>query len=253
MLHVIRFSRDILATCIDQRATGITTVDGGIRLDEAFYGIGTHRTCFRTDDTCRHRGSQVEGITHGQDPLSQLQVIGIADRQRREILALDFNQGQIGLLVRTDNAPLELAVVVQLHQQFVRLAHHVVVGHDITVGRNNHSRTRTFTLRGLYLPLLAASAPESEEIAEEVGERILYVHGLRLTVRRHLDVYHCVDGRLRSLGQIHQAGGGGRRLCLDRCLHASHHTKAAYEKGGCSQYLSCCLFHCFCCHIVHTK
>ncbi len=76
------------ATCIDQRTAGITTVDGGIRLDETFYGIGTHRTSLCTDDTGRYRRSQVEGIAHGQDPLSQLQVIGIADRQRRKVLFL---------------------------------------------------------------------------------------------------------------------------------------------------------------------
>ena len=241
---------------VDQRAPGITPVDGRIGLDEAFDGVhAAHRTGFRAHDAGRHGGSQVERVAHGQHPFADFQLVGIAHGQGREVLAFDFDQRQVGLFVRPDDAPFKLPVVVQLHQQFVGLAHHMVVGDDITVGRNNHTRAGTFAFRRLDLPALCASAAESEEIPEEIRKRVLHLHRFRLAVRGHFDIYHGIDRSLRSLGQIHQARRSRHRGRLRPAgrINASHHTEAPDEQGRRAQHFLCCLFHCFYYHIVDIK
>ena len=70
----------------------------------------------------------------------------------------------------------------------------MVVCHDITVGRDNHSRTCSLTLRSLYLAFLcAAISPSTKESAKRVGEKVaervaLHVNGLYLRVLHKFDV-----------------------------------------------------------------
>ena len=71
----------------------------------------------------------------------------------------------------------------------------MVVGDDVSVSRDNDSRTCGFLLGSLDLSLLCAAVATSEETAERVAEEIrervtLHVNGLDLAVLYILDIDH---------------------------------------------------------------
>ena len=84
----------------------------------------------------------------------------------------------------------------------------MVVGYDISVGRNDDTRAGSGLLRSLNLTLACAAtlvgrSEESEWVAEELLKRIaLHAYGLRLRVLHILDVYDCRQSLLGSIGQI---------------------------------------------------
>ena len=72
---------------IDQRAAGIAGIDRGIGLDEELVvgdaDLGARQ---RRDDAARHRLADAEGIADGEHEIADLEIVGIADLQRRQIL-----------------------------------------------------------------------------------------------------------------------------------------------------------------------
>ena len=194
---------------IHQCTATVSLVDGSIGLDvglDALLAIllsHAQATRLGTDNTCRHRRGEVEGITHGQYPFAHLQSIRVTHRNGGEIVTLDFQQGQVGLLVGADDASFQLAVVVERHTDLVSTSNHVIVGHDVAIGLDDDTRTETGALRGLHLPALCAAA-SAKEFAEEVREWVLDFHFLHLGALGGTDVHHRMHRFLCRYGQIHR-------------------------------------------------
>ena len=83
----------------------------------------------------------------------------------------------------------------------------MVVGDDISVGRDNHARAGTLFLRRLYSLLAGAaltSLPEEAKRVEKVTEGIFHFDGLRLRVLHH---FHGDYRRKRLVCCISQIDG----------------------------------------------
>ena len=209
-----------LAGGVDQCTATVTGVHGCIGLDE---GLDTHllavgvesadATGFGADDTGRHGRGKSQRVTYGQYPFAHFQIVRIAEFDDGQVFGIDFNQGQVGRGVGTDYPAVEGTVVVQGDVELVGPFDHVVVGHDISVGGDDYTRTQTRT--GLRLDVTAAL---SEEVFEEgVGKS---AHLALLGGRGRLDAHHGIDrvfGRYgkvgldsRMVGNSCEAGG----LCI---------------------------------------
>jgi len=73
---------DDLALHVDQRAAGVTPVDGGVGLEEVLVGrhVGADAqlAALGADDTGRDRVFHAQGIADGQDPFAHPDLAGIA-------------------------------------------------------------------------------------------------------------------------------------------------------------------------------
>ena len=198
---------DELAFGVDKSATRVAFVDGGIGLNETLNAIGTECAGFGADDAGCHRVVESERITHGDDPFSHLEIVGVANWQSREILAIDLDQGKVGGWICADDAGVELSVVFESNGQFVSTIDDMVVGDDISVGADDDSRSGSLLLGSsdltlLYAAITATGITEESEGIKEIGERItLYLHGLCLGV---LYVFNIDDGRQCLFGSVSQ-------------------------------------------------
>ena len=198
----------------------------GICLDERFDAVAaTEATRFRTDDACRHGGGQSVGIADGQHPFAQFQSLRTAHLDGGEVFGFHFNQGEVGRLVQSDNARLELAVVVEVHKQFVRTFDHMVVRDDISIGRQDDARACASALGRFHATLLTTAIALAKEIAEEILKGVVVIDHLRFAVDRHLDVNDRIDSLLGSIGEVNATS----------CVLGSSRRIAATESQGKSQ------------------
>ncbi len=56
-----------------------------------------------------------------------------------QVLGVDLDQGDVGLLVGADHGSIKLAVVIQGDFEFLGAVNHVIVGDDITIGADDHA------------------------------------------------------------------------------------------------------------------
>src|SRR3984885_8105187 len=64
---------------VDERAAGISRVDGCVRLDETLKLVADVGAVFRADDSGGDGGIQAEGAADGEDPVADLHAVGIAE------------------------------------------------------------------------------------------------------------------------------------------------------------------------------
>ncbi|OAV73775.1 hypothetical protein Barb7_02853 [Bacteroidales bacterium Barb7] len=178
-----------LAFRIDQCAAAVAGVHRCIRLDKRFdaAAAGYAATPFGTDDAGGDGGGKVKRIADCQHPFAHFELLGIAEGDGRQVLCLNLDQGNVGGRVCTDYLSRKLAVVVQRHFQLVRTVHHVVVGHNIAIGGNNHARTGTHA--GLRLLRLLTAIAEPEEILKRVNV-LLSSPALNLRIGNRLDMHY---------------------------------------------------------------
>ena len=252
--------------CIHQSSTAVSLIDGGICLDERFYSpdaVHTERTCLGTDDTGSYSRGKIERVTYRQYPLSYFQGIRIAHGDGREIVSLDLDQSQIRIRVGTDHATFELAVVIQLNDNFVRTVDHVIIGDDVTVFGNDDTGTEADTRLGLYTALLSATI--TEDIPEYLCKRVAYGHSLFFSLLSRFYMYYSMKRIFRRLRQIYRLGINGvissqastgiltelfikrQAVSVLRLQHriGCHSGNSCTEKNYCSypENVFCCLFH----------
>ena len=232
-----------LTSFVDQRTARVACVDGSIRLDEALYTVGTQRASLGRHDSSGYGRSEVEGITHSQHPLAQLQVIRITNLDGGQILGVNLYKGEVCRFVSTDNAPLELTAIVQFYVNLVGLSYHMVVGHDVTILRDDNTRTSSVAvgLPVFALLRLLATLAKAEEVTKEVFEGVLNLHPLRLALYGYGDIHNAINRRLGSVRQVDVSTGYGGRSChrcrLGRSLlrfvtdYGSSHDAAAQDEG----------------------
>ena len=186
---------------VDQRAARIAGIHGRVGLDKGLdaeiVGNNPQITRLGAHDTRRNGRLQVERRTDRQHPLAQTQRIGRSESQRRQVRSLDLQQREVRGRILADQLGVERTAVVELHAEFRSPVHDVVVGHHVTVGRDDDARTSGALfaeLRSLVIPLR-----DAEELQK----------GIVPPAARHLDLLHGFDidhGLHRILGGVRQVG-----------------------------------------------
>jgi len=204
---------------VDQRASAVAGVDGGVGLDEVVVGTGADHPPLGADDPRRHRLFQSEGTADGHDPVAHLQVIRISQLEGLKVrIPRDLEEGKVGLGVPADDLPVELLSARQFHLDLVRSLDHVVVGQDVPVPAHDEPGAHS-----LLLPLRGI-VPEAAERAEELPEGIPLSEGVSLEsfqsgvfhLLAHLDVDHAgahALGQGAEIARHHGRSGGDKRRC----------------------------------------
>ena len=123
-----RIDADDVSVEVDQRATAVARVDGGVRLDEILTVGDANSALFCTDDSRRDRAFQPERFTQGQDPLADFNFVAVAEPGRRKrACALDAKKGQVGFRIRLDVNRLEFPSIVQTDHDFAATGNDMVV------------------------------------------------------------------------------------------------------------------------------
>ncbi len=82
--------------------------------------------------------SQPERVADGNSKVTHAQFVGIGDSDLCQVTGvLNLQQGNIALIVATDEFGIEFAPIVQLNANFLRLINNVVVGQNIALGSVN--------------------------------------------------------------------------------------------------------------------
>ena len=138
-----------LTIVVNERATRVARVDGGIGLDHVgIDSVTVGRAHGRGAIQCRHnaRGDRLlvaERRADGHDPLAHVELGGITDLDRRELGGvgiLELDDGQVARGVVAHELGLVGGAVVHGHHVLVVAVDHVVVGEDVALGIEHHAR-----------------------------------------------------------------------------------------------------------------
>ena len=134
-----RVDADDFALDVEQRAARIAGVDRGVGLDVRDEVFLRQIAALRADDAGGHRVLEAERLADRDHPFADLQLVGVADRDLRQVLRLDLEQRHVGALVGADDLGLELALVGELDVDFVGAVDDMRVGDEEAVGRNDEA------------------------------------------------------------------------------------------------------------------
>jgi hypothetical protein len=87
---------------VDQRAAAVARIDRCVRLHVDHRVIGFDLPRHRAHDAERDAAFQAEGTAEGEYELPLRERLGIAETQRRQALAFDFEHREIGLAIDAD-------------------------------------------------------------------------------------------------------------------------------------------------------
>ena len=138
-----------MAIEVDQRTAGVAAVDRRVGLDEVLVAALGESTApaQRAHDARGHRLAQIERIADGDHEIADREFVGVAERQRFEVVGVDLQQRDVGLRVAADQFGLELAPVLQLDDDLLGIVDDVVVGHHVPLRRiDNHARPGAYRL-----------------------------------------------------------------------------------------------------------
>ena len=133
---------DQLAVRIHQRAAGVAGIDGRVGLNKV---AGLARIVGvrigpveRADDAARDRELEVaEGTAEGQHGLAGMQLGRVAPGNAGQVVRVDLDDGEVVELVHAHQLGGEDAAVVERDANLRCAVHHVVVGDDVAVGRDD--------------------------------------------------------------------------------------------------------------------
>ena len=164
-------------------------------------------------------------IKYSRDVFAQPQVIRITEREGRQILGFDLDDGDVGLGIRTEHFAREFTIVGETHFDFVSAVNNVVVGKNQTVGADDEARTRAAAFR--FLTGTAAKGEGKAKAAEDF--RVAFVKAKRVGAFNDAGFAHggnvhdalaVLFNELNEVGQLSRgdgclrsqaAGNGGRR------------------------------------------
>ncbi len=177
---------DYVPSHIDERATGVTGVDGGVGLDETLKLLGkaglrvavVNGTVLGRDDAGGDGLRETERAADGKHPVADFGGLGVAEfdgRQRGIGVVLD--DGDVGLGIDADDsrgAALEALSIVgiagELDVDLVGLVDDVIVGDDVAARVNDEAGAESLALAAYAVKGSSLSPPPwpAEELVEEV-------------------------------------------------------------------------------------
>ena len=179
-------------------------------------------------DTGGHRVVESEGRADGDHPFADLEAIDITHLHGRQTGRVDLHDSNVGALVGAHDLGLELALVGQRDDDFVRAFDHVRIGHDVAVGAQDEARAHAARLFFLLLWLAAARLARllgavgdwHAETAEELEHVLVHAIG-RIAGSHALGGANVHHGRADLIHQIREVGQAARCRCGLR-LHGLH-------------------------------
>ena len=117
---------------IEQRSTRIATVDRGIGLDEIIIRTVANIAATSRDNASCHRAAKTKGIANGQHPVTNPQAVGITEFDSGEfnILRVDFQHRNIGLLILAKHLGPERLIIGKNDGDFLGVLDHVIIRDD---------------------------------------------------------------------------------------------------------------------------
>ncbi len=158
---------DQLTAQIDQCATGVTRIDGGVRLDEILEAVLIKIAAAQaTDNPRRHRIAQAKGITDGDDKIAHFQFRGVAEGDLCELDGPHFEQREIRRLVDPHHFSLQIATVGQRDRDVAGVLDDMRIGEDVALARvQDHAGPGALELRSARAACLG-------DIEEPIERRI---------------------------------------------------------------------------------
>ena len=136
-------------------------------------------------------GVQAERIPNGQHPLADLQLVRVAQvrhRQTSGARGVDLNHCEVRQRVHPDDFRLELALVREQHLDAHRPIHHMLVGNDIALLRDQDAAPHALPHAPLETPLrlfVEVAKPVARQLARS-RKLDLDVHHRRRDAAGHL-------------------------------------------------------------------
>jgi hypothetical protein len=137
---------DDLAVGRNERSAGIAGIERGVGLDQIVdeaAGARAQRTAERGHDTRRHRRFETERIADGDHQLAALQLLGIAERRRRQRHRfVDAQQREVGVGIIAHQPRAQILAVGGGHldaRTGAGRVRDVAVGENEPVGSDNDS------------------------------------------------------------------------------------------------------------------
>jgi len=182
----LRIDADHFALAVEQRPARVARVDRDIGLDEGRVGVIRQVAVERTHDALRRRVIEPERRADGEDPLADLEFIGIAQVGRRQALGVDLEQTDVAGFVGAQDLSHVFTVVVEFDHDLVGLRHDVGVGQHKAVGRQDQPRAERLALARLAriaaleaLEEFAERAVFRQAFHQAIGDAAAVLHRLR--------------------------------------------------------------------------
>ena len=159
-----------LALEVEGRTAGVALVDGGVDLQEIVIGARADLAATGGDDAGGHGAAKAEGIADSDHPVANARIL-VSELDGGKCLAIgvnDLEQGQIGLGIGADDLGLPGLAVIGLDPDLGGVLDDVVVGDDVTIGRDEEARAHGLAL--MELGHLAGQAEAAAEVLEELAE-----------------------------------------------------------------------------------
>jgi len=167
---------DQAAIGIDECAAGVAGIDGGIGLDEVLVGKPEGGATGGADDAHGDGLADAERIADGEGDVADLNDVAVGEGGGRELVGVNFQDGDVGLVVPSDDPGGELAAIGEFDLHLIGAFDDVVVGQDVAVFGYDHP--------GADSALFGGGVPPGIGDSEEEAEGILgSLHGGRATGR----------------------------------------------------------------------
>ena len=166
--------------------------------------------------------AQPEWAADGDGPIADPR-LGVGELDERQIVRLDLQQGEVGLRIAANQLGFKGATVLEANANRIGTGDHVVVGHDVAVGRNGEARADASHLALMRTPLAVLPMAMAKTLSAIVVEEPLELPVARRLVGscRHrtyasfdLDANH---GRSHAVDDIGKAHGQRAGLLSVEC------------------------------------
>jgi hypothetical protein len=184
---------DYLAVRIEQRAAGISAVDGGIGLngfvDES--GVaGLHGAAERADDASGECAGETEGIADSEGALAHDEIARVAQRERREVVALgiDLNQSDVVALIGADEFRGFARLIAEGDFDLLRVFDDVIVREDVAVLVDQEAGTGAFDGHGIVEEVVLNGARDDVRDGRRsiaVDANVFVFGGVEASLRAH--------------------------------------------------------------------
>jgi hypothetical protein len=120
-------------------------------LNELFVLGNADRATSRTDDACGHCVFQAKGLTHRQHPVTNFQLVAVAERGCGKVVGLNADDRHFRRRIGLHFASHEFAPVIQTHRDLAASGHHVVIRQNDARWVNDDARPRAHARRLAHL------------------------------------------------------------------------------------------------------
>jgi hypothetical protein len=230
-----------VAIHIEGGTAGVARIDRRVELQEVVEGSGADVASARRDDAGGDRAAEAERVAGGQDPVADLDLVGIAPGDIGQWPGgLHLDHRDVGQLVGADDGRGQLSAVVERDDDAAGMTDHVVVRHDDPGGIDDEAGAGTFQLllalaEAVAELLLERRAPQrgGKRVGELVaadgfGHRDVDDRGKHFLDQRREAVRRAASGRP---GRRHGAGRGEQRQTEQQCPRGSRGGDRAVAAG----------------------